>query len=155
MLDQGYITQSAYEEAMEDDVYSRIQVVNAKAESNSVNSYFVDALTNQILSDMVEKLGYTETQAYNQLYSGGLSIYTTQDPEIQGTVDEITQNEENYPSGTKYLLDYSLTVSDSEGEYHNYSSEMMQDWFADNGYSSKRLFSSEEEAEAESEAYKD
>ncbi|XME01213.1 transglycosylase domain-containing protein [Lachnospiraceae bacterium C1.1] len=155
MLDQGYITQSAYEEAMEDDVYSRIQVVNAKAESNSVNSYFVDALTNQILSDMVEKLGYTETQAYNQLYSGGLSIYTTQDPEIQGTVDEITQNEENYPSGTKYLLDYSLTVSDSEGEYHNYSSEMMQDWFADNGYSSKRLFSSEEEAEAASEAYKD
>ncbi len=155
MLDQGYITQTAYNNAVEDDVYSRIQKVNANVESNSINTYFVDALTNQVLADMIDKLGYTETQAYNQLYSGGLAIYTTQDPDIQATVDEITGNEENYPSGTKYLLDYTLTVSDSEGEYHNYSSEMMQDWLASNGYSKKRLFSTVEDAEAASNAYKE
>ncbi len=155
MLEQGYITEAAYEEAINDDVYSRIQTVNAETENNTVNSYFVDALTKQILSDLTEKLGYTDTQAYNQLYSGGLSIYATQDPKIQKICDDFTGNEENYPAGTKYLLDYKLTVEDSEGNYENHSSEMMALWFADNGYNKHRLFDSTEEARAAADAYRD
>ena len=44
MLDQGYIDQAAYDEAMADDVYTRIQTVNAASEAASPYSYFVDAL---------------------------------------------------------------------------------------------------------------
>ncbi len=155
MLKQGYITKSAYDEAVNDDVYSRIRTVNEQSETNSINSYFVDALTKQILSDFVEKLGYSETQAYNQLYSGGLSIYSTQDSAIQKICDDFTGNEENYPAGTKYLLDYELTVEKSDGDYQNYSSEMMALWLADNGYNKKRLFDSPEDARAAADAYKE
>ncbi len=154
MLEQGYITENAYNEAINDDVYSRIQTVNAQTETNSINSYFVDALTKQILSDLTEKLGYTDTQAYNQLYSGGLSIYTTQDPAIQKICDDYTSNEENYPAGTKYLLDYRLTVEDSDGNFENYSSEMMASWFAENGYNKHRLFDSTDDARSAADAYK-
>ncbi|SFK95505.1 penicillin-binding protein 1A [Lachnospiraceae bacterium KH1T2] len=154
MLDQGYITESAYNEALDDDVYSRIQKVNAETETNNINSYFVDALTNELMHDLQEKAGFTETQAYNQLYSGGLSIYTTQDPTIQAIADEFTGNEANYPAGTQYLLDYALTGKDSSGEYQSFSNEMMQKWFKENGYNSKALFNSTKEAENAAQAYK-
>ena len=155
MLEQGFITQSAYDNAIADDVYSRIQTINAKTETNSINSYFVDTLTKQVMKDMVEKLGYTENQAYNQLYSGGLSIYTTQDPKIQEICDEVTADESLYPEGTRYLADYALTVENSDGEYSNYSSEMFEKWCKENGYGADRLFSSKDKAQAATEAYKD
>ena len=53
MLDQGYITQVEYDEAMADDVYSRIQVVNEEAEDTLVNTYFVDALTDDVMNDLL------------------------------------------------------------------------------------------------------
>ena len=75
MLDQGYIDQAAYDEAMADDVYSRIQTVNTTMAADISYSYFVDALIEQVMENLQTQLGYTETQAYNAVYSGGLSIY--------------------------------------------------------------------------------
>ena len=154
MLEQGFITQDSYDKAISDDVYSRIQIVNANTETNSINSYFVDTLTKQVMKDMVEKLGYTENQAYNQLYSGGLAIYTTQDPDIQKICDDVTKDESLYPDGTRYLADYALTVENSDGEYENYSSEMFEKWCKENGYANERLFKSTDKAAEAAEAYK-
>ena len=83
MLEQGYITQSEYNTAINDDVYSRIKTVNESMDVESVNTYFVDAVIDQVIEDLMNQLGYNETQAYNLVYSGGLQINTTQDPEIQ------------------------------------------------------------------------
>ena len=47
MLDQGYIDQAAYDEAAADDVYTRIQAVNAAIGEDSPYSYFIDALSEQ------------------------------------------------------------------------------------------------------------
>ena len=42
MLDQGWIDQAAHDEALADDVYSRIQNVNTRIEeTNTVNSYLL------------------------------------------------------------------------------------------------------------------
>ncbi len=70
MLDQGYISQSEYDEAVADNVYDRIQVVNVESQDENINSYFVDEMTDQIVQDMIDRLGYTETQAYKALYRG-------------------------------------------------------------------------------------
>ncbi len=153
MLKQGYITQGEYDEAMADDVYARIQVVDEETSDDSVNSYFVDALTNQLIDDLINA-GYNETQAYTLLYSGGLKIYSTQDPAIQAICDSELSNPDNYPAGTKYLLDYALTVSDSEGNKTNYSSEMMKSHFQQENQSFNLLFSSEEDAQAKIDEYK-
>ena len=85
-------------------------------EDKSVFTYFVDALTEQVLEDLMEVKGYNETQAYNLLYSGGLSIYTTQDPDIQAICDDVFGNEENYPADTKWYLNYALTVKKANQE---------------------------------------
>ena len=79
MLEQGYITQTEYDEAMADDVYSRIQIVNAEVEEDSVNTYFVDALTDDIMEDLMATGNYTETQAYTLLYRKGLTASTGMD----------------------------------------------------------------------------
>ena len=71
MYEQGYITESEYIEAKEDDVYARIQVVNNTNADNAINSYFVDELTEQVVDDLQEICGYDSQQAYRMLYSGG------------------------------------------------------------------------------------
>ena len=148
MLSQGYITQVEYDAAMNDDVYARIENVNEETGGDStVNSYFVDALTNEVLEDLIAA-GYNETQAYTLLYSGGLKIYSTQDPKIQAICDEVYTDESNYPEGTKYLLSYELSVQSSDGTVTNHSSEMFTSYFKEQKSSFNMLFNSSEDADA-------
>ena len=99
MLDQNYITQDQYDEALADDVYSRIQAAQEKNSSteNTVYTYFEDELTDQIINDLMNIKGYTKKQATNLLYSGGLKVYTTQDSKIQNILDEEYADPSNYP----------------------------------------------------------
>lgn len=154
MRDQGYISETEYEEALEDDVYSRIKEQNEQKETTStVYSYFVDEVTDQVKTDLIEKAGYSETQAFNALYSSGLKIYTTQDPAIQGILDEEFANLDNFPSGSKVGLEWALTVVSPDGEQTNYSQEMMTAWFRETDSKFELLFDSEEEAQAAIDQY--
>ncbi len=147
MKNQGYINEVQFNEAMADDVYSRIQVVNEKVEKKTIYTYFVDELTEQVLNDLQENLGYSYTQAYNSLYSGGLSIFTTQDPRIQSICDEQFANEENYPPNTRYYLKYEASYTDSENDAVNFSTQYFEKHFKEkrgNGFNC--IFNTEEEA---------
>ena len=131
MKDQGYITSDEYEKAMADKVYARIKAVNKETTATqTTTSYFTDALIDQVISDMKNELGYTEKQAYNALYRGGLTIYTTQDASIQKVCDNVINNPSYYPSGSTYQLSYQLTVTDAKGVAHNYNAGTMKNWFA-------------------------
>lgn len=154
MLEQGYITQTEYDEALADDVYSRIQVVNEEADETLVNSYFVDALTDDVMEDLLAA-GYNETQAFTLLYSGGLKIYSTQDPSIQSICDEVFSNEENYPENTRWQLSYVLTIRRSDGDFENYSTEMLQSFYKEQNASYNLIYDSTEEAYADIEYYKE
>ena len=57
----AFITDEAYQKAMADDPYDRIQKVNSKTEQNSINTYFVDAMVQEIMEDFQEELGYYYT----------------------------------------------------------------------------------------------
>jgi len=154
MLEQGYVTKTQYDEAIADDVYSRIQVADSDNKETSINSYFVDALTEDVLADLKDS-GYTENQAFTLLYSGGLKIYSTQDPEIQAICDEVFSNEDNYPADVKWYLNYRLTVKKANGDFENHSSEMYRRYFRENvSKSFDMIYSSKEAAEEAIEQYK-
>lgn len=121
MLSNGHISQDEYNSAMADDVYSRIQTLNVNTSTSNPYSYFVDALIDDILEDLQEQKGYTRNQAYNALYSGGLSIYTTQDPAIQAICDDECNNAANYPSTVYYSINWAWSVQHSDGTVSNYS----------------------------------
>ncbi len=155
MKEQGYITQEEHDEALADDVYSRIQIADSENEESTVNTYFVDALTDDILEDLIAA-GYNETQAYTLLYSGGLKIYSTQDPKIQQICDETFADESNFPANTKWYLHYELTVQKSNGDKENHSTEMFRSYWKENRAASYNLiYASQEEAYQDIEAYKD
>lgn len=155
MKEQGYITETEYQIALKDNVYDRIETINSQVDTKSVNSYFVDSLIEQVIDALMEVKGYNETQAYKLVYSGGLQIYTTQDPEIQKICDEVFQNEENYPSNVKWYLNYELTVLKSDDTYENHSTEMFKAYFKEQNSSFDLLYSSQDAAYEAIEAYKE
>ena len=158
MKEQGYISQEEYLEAQNDtdDLYDRIRLANAEVEESSIDSYYADAVKEAVIEDLIAA-GYSETQAYVMVYSGGLSIYAAQDPDIQQICDEICSNEENYPENVRWLLSYRLTYQPSKDstEVTNVSSEMFRSYMQENEDPSfDLLFSSQEEAYAAIESYK-
>lgn len=152
MLEQGYISQTEYDEAMADDVYSRIQSTNEKVADDTINSYFDDAVTDAVYEDLLAA-GYNDNQAYTLLYSGGLSIYSTQDPNIQAICDEVYSNEENYPSNSKWQLTYALSIQKANGETENHSSEMYRSYFRQSNSRFNMLYETQDEAYAAIEEY--
>ena len=156
MLDQKYISQDEYNEALNDDVYTRIQTAQLEntEEESTVYTYFEDEVTNQVINDLMNIKGYSKTQATNLLYSGGLKIMTTLDSNIQQILDEEYADPDNYPADTQYELDYALTVQTPSGEQVNYSKEMLQLYFRDQDPEFDLLFSSPEEGQQYVDQYK-
>ncbi len=150
MKEQEYISENEYEEALADDVYSRIQTVNEEQYSNAssnINSYFVDELINQVIDDLQEKLGYSETQAINLIYRGGLQIHTTQNKKIQQVCDEVFADESLYPSDSEWELTYRLSIAHENGEQTHYSEQHLKKYFMEKkGYSSFSLYFKEKGA---------
>ena len=153
MYEQGWITEEEYKQAVNDNVYDRIQLVDQETDDNAIDSYFVDALTQQVMNDLKAK-GYNETQAFTLLYSGGLNIYSTQDPEIQKICDEEVANPDNYPSGAKWYLTYSLSTQSADGTVTNYSTQMLESYFRESNAAFTLNFPSQDDAYAAIEQYK-
>jgi len=154
MRDQNYISDEQYEEALKDDVYSRIQQVNIEYAEENPNSYFVDAVIDQVVQDLVEKKGYTDTQAYKAIYNSGLTIESTQDMAIQQVCDEEVNNPDNYSTAAKYSFSYRLTVEKKDGTMKNYSDQTMISYYSAASPDYSLNFSSQEEAQAAIDAYK-
>ena len=109
MKEQGYITEEEYTIAMNDNVYDRIAMHTQSQAESAPYSYFIDEVITNLINDLMVQKGYTEVQAKNVVYSGGLKIYTTQDSYMQSILDTEFQNPENFPANTQIGLDWALT----------------------------------------------
>ncbi len=157
MLDQEYITQAEYNEAVNDKVYKRIAKVSKQEQAEAkveVNSYYTDEVIKQLQSDLVAK-GYSEDEAESMIWSGGLKVIVCQDPEIQEIADSVVNDDSYWPEPI-YQLNYALTLVDKETKVQtNYSVENMESWFADQqGYEYSARYSSEEDARAAADEFK-
>ncbi len=129
MLEQEYITKEEYEECMADDVYERIASYNNTDTETTYNSYFVDALIDNVITDLVKYKGYTETEAYKALYQGGLTIVSTQDLEIQKIVDEEVNNPANYPNPVEYSFMLNFQVKKADGTFKTHTHYSMLSYY--------------------------
>ena len=125
MLDQEYIDQARYDEAIADTeaLYARIQENNLIIKENAVPyTYFTDSVITSVLKDLQEDLGYSESDAFTLLYSGGLNIYTTQDPAIQKILDEEVNDPTNYPEDAfKWTFTYQVNATLADGRTVTYT----------------------------------
>ena len=156
MKDQGYITQAEYDEAMADDVYARLEGIELAGSSTVTYSYFVDELIEQLTSDLMTQKGYTESQATNLIYRGGLQVYSTQNTMMQDVADEVISNPDNYNDNTHFSINYALTIKQTDGTFSYYSHNSMLNWYnktlGDTSFS--LTMTDEEAARSYVEAYK-
>lgn len=139
MLKQRLITQSQYDDAVADtdNVYERIIMQDELNQDNSErqNSYFVDALITQILSDL-EKAGYSSYEANSLLFTSGLDIITTQDAQIQAILDNEFTDPDNFPAigqGSYYELDsgWALSIYIGGDEWIHYHIRDLVNYYSD------------------------
>lgn len=129
MLNQGYITQAEYDEAMADNVYDRVEEVNETFNDTTVvYSWFEDAAIDAVINDLQKKLGYTRDEAYSTLYSGGLQIYLTQNRYLQSIVDSYYLDDSNFTS-TEYRMNWQLNYLDKDGNQVNIDENTLQNYY--------------------------
>ena len=87
MLNQGYISQEQHDSALLEDVIGSLKERSENAKLK-VFSWFEDALLLQLVDDLTATYRYSEEEAWNLIYSGGLTIYSTQDTKLQNMVTE-------------------------------------------------------------------
>ncbi len=157
MLKLEFISEKEYNKALKDNVYKRIKKVNSEwtAQGSNINSYFVDELIDQVIADLQEDLGYSSTQAYNLLYRGGLSIYTTQDANLQKICDDVLSNESLYPADSTLELTYRLSVCNSKtGKTTHYNEGMLANYFKKQNKNFSLYFTKKSDAEQYIKKYK-
>ena len=151
MLEQGKIDQAAYDAAKEENVVfsngytilgGRVDVDTSKKDdtdtdggdeqpeeetktATSSQSYFTDAVIEDVAAALVEKYGLTDStnpvtgkvttafdQGVNMVYGKGYKIYTTQNPDYQKIAEEVCTDTSNLP----YTSSYTNSYGDKETE---------------------------------------
>ncbi len=97
MNELDMISDEEYEEASEKDLGLSGKHNEKKSK---IYSYFVDQVINDVINDLQTQKGYSETFAKQQIYNGGLKIYTTIDTNIQNALEEVFENDSNFPTSS-------------------------------------------------------
>ncbi len=96
MQSQGYITEAEFNAAKAETItLTESSAMAENATRSSSNSWFTDALYNELLTQLQEDLNYTKDEAKELIFSGGLRIYSTVDPKVQEGVEKTMYNEDD------------------------------------------------------------
>lgn len=91
----------------------------ANEEEKVINSFYVDYVIQAVRDDLMDKYGYSKQQATNQIYYGGLKIYTAVDLDVQATLEDVYVNRKSFPDmvskkdGSK--VQSAMTIMDYQG----------------------------------------
>ena len=108
-------TKEEYEKAKTEEV--KIVASKDALKETDNNSYFVDALIDQVVKALTDKFGYEKTHANKIFYSSGYKIYATVDANIQKTMESVFSDQKTYGLKGKNgaTLQGSMTVIDYNG----------------------------------------
>ncbi len=131
----GYITESEYQDALNEDIKSNLNP-NRNINQN-ISSFFGDLVKKDVIEALVDN-GYTEDEATNMLYYGGLRINTTLDTKIQTILDEEYSNSDSFPkisysdrskllSKEGFTEDENGNILDAEGQIQPQSAMVISD----------------------------
>lgn len=112
MYELDFITADEYQQALGEELYFK-----SSAKTTEVNDWYTDMLIDDVTYSLMETYGYTEAQARNMVFYGGLTIYSCENPALQAKVEAIYADDDNYPAALLsdtvqpqaaiYIMDYS------------------------------------------------
>ena len=94
MEELGFITDVEHDEAYNEEL---VFTENNVDTTNTQNSYFVEKVINDVITDLTEKGGYNKSIATQMVYGGGLKIYSTVDVKVQKAMEEVFEDEKSFP----------------------------------------------------------
>jgi len=94
MHELSLLETDAYEEAL---ACETVLHLDEKKEDSAKNSWFTEAVIEDVIADLSSKYGLSRTAASHMLYNGGLSIHTTMDRKMQDAVTQYYADVENFP----------------------------------------------------------
>jgi penicillin-binding protein 1A len=127
MLTQGTINKEEYDEAVAYNLiltnspgYVPDETAEKPAnETSKIQSFYVDFVINNVISDFMSKYGITVQQATRKLYTGGIRIYAAVDMDVQKTLEDVYYNRVTFPkekaTEKSPAVQSAMTVMDYEG----------------------------------------
>ena len=130
MREEGYLTEEEYKEAVDYKMiftnskeYVKNESEDSKKENENnnqdqeINSYYVDYIIQEVIEDLVNKLGYTRSQASKAIYNGGFRIYSAVDLSVQEELENVYENKISMPKYNKNIADAqsAMTIMDYSG----------------------------------------
>ncbi|MDD7409503.1 MAG: PBP1A family penicillin-binding protein [Anaerovoracaceae bacterium] len=116
MLDQGYITKSEYNQALNEDIKSELNPTEPL--KSTVATYFADYCLDEVVNDLMKQYKMDEASARDTVYNKGLKIYSTIDVDMQETAEEQFQRNGNFPGVTNLHRDSSRNIVGTGANRH-------------------------------------
>ncbi|MET3616783.1 penicillin-binding protein 1A [Peptoniphilus olsenii] len=91
MAQRNLITQTDYEEALQDPIDINI----GSRKESGISSFYTDVVQKEVKKILVDS-GYSEEDAKNKLFNGGLKIYIPMDLKVQRYLEETVANPKYY-----------------------------------------------------------
>lgn len=132
MLEQGIINQAEYDATVateliftNSDAYvpdvdeSKKTDEDKPKEEEEKQSYYVDYVIQRVIEDLMDEYGYSKQQATDQIYYGGLRIYSAVDMNVQKEMEDVYENRKSFPKETNTkdhpAAQSAMTVMDYSG----------------------------------------
>ena len=115
MYTQGYIkTEEEYRSAINEHLNFSHDYGDDSTSSSDDYSWFVDALIEDVIADLMELKNCSYQTAELLLFNGGYRIYSTMDPKIQADIDSIYGNLEEIPdvAGSSQQIQSAIVIVD-------------------------------------------
>lgn len=112
MLECGYISEDEYTTATEEPIVLAERTTNA----SRVYSWFVETVCDELISDLMRIYSYSYDAARILVFNGGLSVYTTVDPEIQAVLEDCFEDDSRLPPEVKEGLEMSMVITNNRAE---------------------------------------
>ncbi len=110
MLQLGKITYLEYQDALS----TNIEFKNLNSDDD-IQTYFIDAVIEQVIADLMSQKGISYEEAKKQVYVSGYKIYTTLDQGVQNAIDNAynnqtlfyTDNDGNFMQSAMVVMDHT------------------------------------------------
>lgn len=113
MYKLGFITEDEYKQA-----YNQELVFKNGVRIPTVQDYYNDLLTEDVIQALMDNYGYTREYAAQMFFYGGLRIYSYENPELQKKAEDIFADDANFPAHIKSDKEDpqgAITVIDYDG----------------------------------------
>ncbi len=109
MLTDKVISQKDYQNA----INTPLRVIPREEREDRFDSWFVETVIDEIVSDLASKYDMSSTAARMMLLGGGYKVFTTMKQSVQQALEEYFENPANLPAETVNGLNFAMVVTDS------------------------------------------